>query len=71
MSLVIAEKQCLLTINLARQNLSEMKFKIMVTKQKIKPWLWAVMRENLSSGVCEQQRGRPACYSLIESIISK
>ena len=33
---------------------------------KIKPWLWAVMRENLSSGVCEQQRGRPACYSLIE-----
>ena len=33
MSLVIAEKQCLITINLARQNLSEMKFKIMVTKQ--------------------------------------
>ena len=37
--------------------------------------IWALMRENLSSGVCEQQRLRPAfasaqsdqhlCYSLI------
>ena len=49
------------------------------------PWLiiikWASTRENLSSGVCEQQRCRPACASaqsdqrlcfrLLESIISK
>ena len=42
---------------------------------------WASTRENLSSGVCEQQRGRPACasaqsdqrfcYRVFESIIYK
>ena len=40
---------------------------------------WASWQENLSSGVCEQQRRRPACasaisaliVSLLESIISK
>ena len=26
-------------------------------------YIWALMRENLSSGVCEQQRRRPACAS--------
>ena len=25
--------------------------------------IWALARENLSLGVCEQQRGRPACAS--------
>ena len=25
--------------------------------------IWALTRENLSSGVCEQQMGRPACTS--------
>ena len=24
-------------------------------------YIWALSRENLSSGVCKQQRGRPAC----------
>ena len=26
-------------------------------------YIWASRRENLSSGVCEQQRRRPACAS--------
>ena len=43
--------------------------------------IWALTRENLSSGVCEQQRHRPACASaqsdqrlcfrFLESIMSK
>ena len=27
----------------------------------VDPIAWALTRENLSSGVCEQQKGRPAC----------
>ena len=40
--------------------LSVFNFLLVITVQ-IDKIIWASVRENLSSGVCEQQRRRPAC----------